>query len=615
MKLLLVVIASALIVFGGIWFYVDVVNAPSSLGPEAEFKNPFPNLFPGSDGEVARQKQSPPPSAPPPAEEVQTPPSAATPPPPPSQIADSPPSEPPGPRTLSGWSYRKSLLMSATSNLADYQVAVNLDTAALISSGKMRSDCGDARFTASDGATLLSYWIESGCNSVNTKVWVRVPSIAASGGKIYFYYGNLSAALTSNGRNTFLAFDLKNEGPIEAGEKPVLFQGFHTCGLVLGAIKCWGSNNDGELGNGTNSSASTPATVSGISSAIAIAGGSGFTCTLLSIGSVKCWGNNLYGRLGDGTNTYRNAPVSVLELSSARYLATGGQHACAMTSDGGAKCWGSNSHGQLGDGTTQNKNTPVSVVGLNNAIAISGGGTHTCALINDGSVKCWGWNVEGQLGMDLSTFGPGTDKHTPTLVPDVSGAAAVSAGLNFTCALINDGKVKCWGGNGSGQLGIGKEPGHGYSPTTVVGVSNAIAVAGGDYHTCALIFDGTVKCWGSNSNGQLGNGTTVDTNTPINVLGVSNAVALAAGSYHTCVLLNDGSMKCWGNNKSGQLGIGSKTDQNITPISITNYNLGGRYDKTRGINTTPHFSDIYFVRKYSITEPSIVNIGEEEKIK
>ncbi|MEM4680730.1 MAG: DUF2341 domain-containing protein, partial [Nanopusillaceae archaeon] len=193
---------------------------------------------------------------------------------------------------LNGFPYRRvATISNLESALTDYQVLVNLDTASLISEGKIRSDCGDIRFTESDGIDLLNYWLESGCNSSSTKLWVKLPSIPASVSKtIYIYYGNPYSTSASNGTATFLAFDWKFDGPI-GGRTSI--GGYHTCALLSdGTAKCWGRNSNGQLGDGTNNVRYTPVNVSNLTNAVAIAAGGSHTCALLSDGTAKCWGDN-----------------------------------------------------------------------------------------------------------------------------------------------------------------------------------------------------------------------------------------------------------------------------------------------------------------------------------
>jgi alpha-tubulin suppressor-like RCC1 family protein len=480
----------------------------------------------------------------------------------------------------------------------------------------MRSDCGDIRFTDSDAQTQLSYWIESGCNSAaNTRIWVKVPSIPASSTKtIYVYYGNPSATSQSNGYSTFLAFNLKWDGPI--GGRTSL-GGYHTCALLSdGTVKCWGENWDGQLGDGKSNPienySAIPVTVTGLSTAVAVSTEDYYTCALLSDGTAKCWGDNTFGELGDGTTTSSSTPVPVSGLINAVAIAVGGRFTCALLSDGTAKCWGNNWYGQLGDGTTTDSHTPVPVSGLINAVAIATGGYHTCALLSDGTVKCWGWNDYGQLGDGTTTL-----RTTPVTVSGLTNAVAIAAGDEHTCALLSDGTVKCWGYNGVGQLGDGKSnpiESHSAIPVTVTGLSNAVAIAAGWAHTCALLSDGTAKCWGDNDFGQLGDGTTTLRTTPVTVSGLTNAVAIAAGTYHTCALLSNGTVKCWGYNGVGQLGDGTTTNRN-TPVTVLNYNIGGKYDKTNGILTlqkSPQI-DTYFIRAYTSPEPT-TSVGAEQSV-
>jgi hypothetical protein len=212
-----------------------------------------------------------------------------------------------------------------------------------------------------------------------------------------------------------------------------------------------------------------------------------------------------------------SSPGVVSPASAARAIAAASGHTCALTSAGGVKCWGSNYFGQLGDGTTTDRHTPVDVSGLQSGVAaLAAGFGHTCALTSAGGVTCLGWNAYGQLG-DGTTI----ERHTPV---DVSGL----------------------------QSGVA-------------------ALAAGDFHTCALTSAGGVKCWGRNEYGQLGDGTTTDRNIPVAVSGLaSGVVALAAGEAHTCAVTNDGGVQCWGDNSSGQLGDGTTTVR-ITPVAVVGF--------------------------------------------
>lgn len=310
------------------------------------------------------------------------------------------------------------------------------------------------------------------------------------------------------------------------------------------------------LASGLSSAAPRSATAVLPSTANAMDVGGGHTCALMTNATVECWGDNETGQLGDGTYTVQTAPVRVADVTDVKAVFGGDSHTCAVTRDGAAHCWGANGFGQLGDGTTATRPKPVAVIGLSSpVIQIAAGFGFTCALTTDG-VFCWGDNSSGELG-DGQECGYGYCQ-VPVGVPSLAnGVQSLSAGIGHVCALLSDGSVKCWGWNGNGQLGDGTTADRNV-PTNVSGLSSGVAeIATGGYHTCARMTSGGVKCWGKNVRGQLGDGTGDDRHTPVDVKQLNATVASLTGGYNfTCAVTTTHGAKCWGRNLNGELGEG-----------------------------------------------------------
>lgn len=348
----------------------------------------------------------------------------------------------------------------------------------------------------------------------------------------------------------------------------------HTCTAAsTGVLVCWGSNQYGQLGDGTTTTRPQPVNVQGLEfSAPGVAGGWGQSCAVTSAGAVKCWGWNQFGQLGNGGIAQSNTPVQASGISSgATRVVAGYGHTCALVS-GGVKCWGGvfapdPNQGQTGNGGTTGSLSPQDVSGLgagSGVTSIAAGKNHTCAITAAGGVKCWGANEWDQLGNNDATH---ADRTTPVDVAGLSsGVIAVAGGGEHTCALTSGGGVKCWGQGQFGALGDGTAVDR-MVPVDVSGLSSgAIAITAGTSHSCALLAGGAVKCWGSNGFGQVGDGTNTQRNAPVQVLS-SGAVAVAAGSAFTCALLSGGGSQCWGANANGQMGNGSVGGPSYVPAA------------------------------------------------
>jgi alpha-tubulin suppressor-like RCC1 family protein len=398
----------------------------------------------------------------------------------------------------------------------------------------------------------------------------------------------------------------------------------HTCALLAyGPVKCWGFNTNGQLGQGdTDYRGDNPGEVvpgkpnvplSNSLQPIAPTGGNAafHLCALLTGGVVKCWGLGKSGQLGLGDTSDRGStPGSMgdtlpfVDLGPGvvvAELALGGAHTCARFLDGRVKCWGDNAFGQLGlgdktsrGGTSGSMGSALPFVDLGTgakALSIAAGPHHTCVRLDTNKMKCWGDNQDGQLGLGDRTNRGDAPNEMGDALPTVdvgSGRTvrAMSLGSGITCALLDAARVKCWGVNPSGQLGLGLDPGaaFGGTPGTMgdalpyvdLGTNQTVdAISAGANHVCALVTTGQVKCWGSNYWGQLGIGSRANRGvTPIEMgdalpfvsLGTGRRVRnVVSGVAHVCALLDDGGIKCWGYNSFGQLGVGDAKDRGVAP--------------------------------------------------
>ncbi len=351
---------------------------------------------------------------------------------------------------------------------------------------------------------------------------------------------------------------------------PVLSMGNVTACVVLAdrTVACWGSDDGGQLGTGQRDDVGhVPVKLTGLSNVATVGVGRYFACALTLAGTVSCWGTNSRGWLGDGTRTdhYLPAPVKLsatAAFSGAVRLSVGTNHACGINSIGDVYCWGTNSSGQLGEGTGADRlfATRAGSTGLG-FVEVAAGDEHTCALRANGEVWCWGLNGFGQVGDGTTATRLSPVK---SLVPN---ARAVAAGAWHSCATLLDGTVKCWGQNTYGQAGNADAYGNplytcgqtGPNLCPVPGLKNVTGLSAGSGFTCA-VHDDLASCWGRDDRNQLGGDPVVRSPFVVRVgrptLG-AKALSVAAGMLSTCAVASGGSVRCWGLNLIGEVGDGT----------------------------------------------------------
>ena len=437
----------------------------------------------------------------------------------------------------------------------------------------------------------------------------------------------------------------------------------HACALSSGGgVKCWGNGTNGQLGNNANITLMLPGNLvvdSGsnpLTGIVQVYSGSNHSCALDSDGGVWCWGQGTYGRLGNDASTRKNHAVAVVDgdgskdpLTSIVQIGGSNSSPCALTVEGTVKCWGFGSDGRLGNKSNTHKDHPVDVVAsgtdstpLSGIIQISQSSTsnHACGVTSEGGVVCWGYGGNGQLGN-----GNTANKDYPVAVvtsetdtTPLGGIVQVNTGWEHTCALTDQGGVKCWGEGSYGRLGNKSSTSTDY-PVDVVDEDSrpligVVQIASGTAHTCALLVGGGVVCWGYGPYGQMGNGgTATTTDTAVRVLekedspfALSGVVQIDAGEHHVCALASSGEVLCWGVGTSGRLG-NNATDSHSTPVKVvadssnTPFNVGvwrGQYrcwedDGTCEINPDSLLRPVLTgAREGASATPEVVVLGVEE---
>ena len=349
---------------------------------------------------------------------------------------------------------------------------------------------------------------------------------------------------------------------------PVLSPSEPARAATSGKLLAWGDGAYGALGRGIDESHYTPKVVSGLSGIKQVASGYGYSVALKKDGTVWAWGYNGSGSLGNGTTLDSYTPTSVANLTGVKSIAVGQLHVLAVKTNGTVWAWGLNGEDQLGQTEEISYSpVPVRVEGLANVRAVGAGYNFSVAVMEDGTVKTWGSDNDEALGN-----GAGGSTHVPTTIAGITNARAVASSEtgSHTLAVLANGKVKGWGYNAYGQVGNGEEGGSPVAtPTTVLNLNDVKAVSVGYTNSLALKTNGTVRAWGSGSEGELGPDFT-SSPTPVPISGLGTIVAIASGSDHNLALRDDGKVKGWGQNEWAQSSGDGNQAQTTEPVTVPN---------------------------------------------
>jgi alpha-tubulin suppressor-like RCC1 family protein len=477
------------------------------------------------------------------------------------------------------------------------------------------------------------------------KALTNVDTVAAGGGQTCAldqngamwcwgdnFYGQLGDGFSGKGFNSAVPVPVSG---LDADVQQIATGTSDTCAILIGGdLKCWGENQDGELGIGNTTNEDVPTQATSLAEGVTqVSLGQSHSCAIIATpgATAVCWGLQSDGTLGNGQMKGPNATIAtaVFGLSSPPSggpggpveLAAGFVHTCVVVGTGSVECWGAGFDGQIGVGNTENYDIPTLTVGLplpggsvgavtsgpdtgcalNPSLTVDcwgqyvGDGTANtydtaqaitdlpagiaqvsaayqgaCTVTSGGGLDCWGDNTWGEVGNGTS----GSPVTSPVAVSITGTVQAVSTGGQHACAVVNGatmGEAFCWGDNTYGGLGDGTTTQQD-SPVRVQKLSRISEISAGQFHTCAIIIAGLVRCWGDNSSGELGDNSTSNSDKPVTVSGLTDVVQVAAGQSFTCALTNSGSVYCWGYNVDGELGDGTTTQSNI-PVAVSG--LGG----------------------------------------
>lgn len=373
--------------------------------------------------------------------------------------------------------------------------------------------------------TDYHWWVASVCGNEQTE-WV---------------YGGVFTTLQGTPTNCF--------------EKVAAGRDFTLAIKADGTLWAWGGNAYGQLGDGTTVNKLVPTQIGSSTDWESVAAGFGHSVAIKNNGTLWTWGFNLNGQLGDGTNVNKTVPTQIGTATNWEMVKVKGQHNIALKSNGTLWAWGSNSFSQLGDGTAINRFTPVQIGTGTNWQSIGTGGAHSMAIKTDGTLWCWGFNSNGQLG-----DGTSTNRFVPTQIGSATNWKSVSGGSYFTIATKTNNSLWTWGRNYNGELGLGNTADKNI-PNQVGTATNWDRIAAGEDYALATRTYGALFAWGYDSEGQLGNGSSTESVlTPTLLLNVPSWIEVEAGRSHSVAIDNLGRLYTWGSNSQGQLGNGSTTN-------------------------------------------------------
>jgi len=382
------------------------------------------------------------------------------------------------------------------------------------------------------------------------------------------------------------SLDLTNFINISSGE-------FHSCGLFSnGSAFCWGQGSDGQLGYGGNDSHNSPVAVNiSPNNFSVISAGERHSCGVLVNGSAFCWGWGSSGQLGYGGNDSQNSPVAVnISPNNFSVISLTLRHSCGVLSNGSAFCWGLGALGRLGYGGTDDKYTPIAVnISPNNFTSISAGVGHSCGLLSNGSAFCWGQGGSGRLG-----YGGTSTQNVPVAVNITpNNFSVIYAGRAHSCGIVRNGSLFCWGAGSSGRLGYGGTDSQNSPVAVNISPNDFSVISAGGAHSCGVLSNGSAFCWGEAGVGQSGYGGLVDQYSPVAVnISPNDFSVISAGEIHSCGVLVNGPAYCWGNGGNGRLGYGGTSQQN-NPILVNTSGISANNFEIRLVSIANDNIDLF----------------------